>query len=435
VAAGDEETILPVPEIVSVEDTGPVEVSTPVIVTAVVSSTEGTIDTVTLQVQAPESAGVAMSLVAGTVYSGTWECGFTPAEGGLYAYRVLATASTGRSRLSTAHTFTATDTLPPEITLVSITDPLLVRDTQTLTVTVTDNGRVDEVTVEAEGVTHPMTQHGDQYDASWRVGAVGTITYTVLATDTVGNSSSLVGTFESQAREVDVCIWKDCKSGAASFSIDDGINTCRTEMENAGFRGTYYYNGSSTLSWFATYSAAGHEIGSHSVSHPCDAPCCTPNCTPEAIWECPYTEDQVRAYREDQIEPNIAAIEVGTGVPVVSMAWPCGCADARRMTAASYYLLGARGYYDHIAQLEWVQDVNEPTPAEFMNLNSANSYDQTLIDQAIAEGKWTIITSHGSCSGIDYIGSRSDVLWSAPVGTVLEYIYIRDAVSFRNYSR
>jgi hypothetical protein len=435
VTAGEEETILPVPVIVSVSDTGPVEVGSPITVSSVLSATEGTIDTVILQIQSPETTDVGMSLVAGDVLSGTWEANFLPAEGGTYSYRVLATASTGRSKLSAAHTFTATDTQPPQISLDSIVDPILIRDTQTLTVTVTDNGRVEAVTVDVEGSTDTMTSDGDQYAHSWRVMSVGTLAYTVTATDTVGNAAVLVGTFESQAREVDVCLWKDCKSGAASFSMDDGNTSCRAELEAAGFRGTYYYNGSSSLAWFADYSASGHEVASHSVGHPCDAPCCSPDCTPEAIWECPYTEAEVTAYRQDQIEPNIAAIEAGTGIPVVSMAWPCGCADARRMTAASYYYLGVRGYYDHIAQLEWVEDVNEPTPEEFMNLNSGASYDQTLIDRAIAEGKWAIITSHGSCAGIDYMGSQSDTLWLSPVGPVLGYIYIRDAAQFANYNR
>ncbi len=435
VTSGDEETILPVPEITDIADTGPVAVGTPVDVTAVVSSTEGTIDTVTLQLQSPETADVSMSLIFGDVSNGTWQGSFTPSEGGAYTYRVLATSSAGRSKLSEAHVFTSTDTEPPEITLVSVLDPIQVRDTQTLTVSVTDNGRVDQVTVEVGGDAHPMVQDGDQYDYSWRVMMVGTLAYTVTATDTVGNSAELVGSFESLAREVDVCIWKECQSGAASFSVDDGNSSCRTEMEDAGFRGTYYYNGSSTPSWLGDYSGTGHEIGSHTVGHPCDSPCCFPTCTPEAIWECPYTEAEVIAYRESQLEPNIAAIEAGTGVPVVSMAWPCGCADARRMTAASYYYLGARGYHDHIAELYWVQDVNEPTPTEFMNLNSARSYDQTFIDRAIDEGKWAIITSHGSCAGIDYIGSQSDVLWAAPVGEVLKYILVRDAAQFTNYDR
>ncbi len=435
VASGDEETILAWPVIVTVHDTGPVQIGTAVNVTAVVSATEGTIDAVTLRLQSPVSTDVAMSLTSGDAYTGTWQGSYTPTQGGVYTYRVLAHSTAGRSKLSAAQTFAATDTQPPQITPVSLTDPIPVRNTQTLTVTATDNGAVSSVGVELGGVIHPMTQHGSQYGYSWRVLTVGTITYTVIATDTVGNQATLDGSFQSQAREADVCTWLGCKSGAASWSNDDGNSSCRAELEAAGIRGTYYYNGTGTQTWFADYSAAGHEIGSHSVGHPCDTPACTPNCTPAALWQIPFTQGEVNAYRQDQVEPNLAAIEAGTGKPVVSMAWPCGCADARRMTAASSYFLGVRGYYDYIAQLAWVQDVNEPTPVEFMNLNAANSYDQTFIDRAYNEGKWAIITAHDTCTGIDYMGSRRNALWVAPVGDVLKYIRVRDASQFSNYSR
>ena len=145
----------------------------------------------------------------------------------------------------------------------------------------------------------------------------------------------------------------------------------------------------------------------------------------------------VTAYRLDQLEPNIAAIQAGTGKPVLSLAWPCGCTDPSRWQAASSYYLGARGYYDYIAQLNWVEDLNTPTPANFMNLNSAASYRQDFVDQAYAEGKWSITTSHGSCTGIDYLGAQNanGNLWVATVGEVLEYIQVRDASQFSNYSR
>ncbi|MGD1993814.1 MAG: DUF2341 domain-containing protein, partial [Anaerolineae bacterium] len=45
VTAGEEETILPVPVIVSVSDTGPVEVGSPITVSSVISATDGTITT------------------------------------------------------------------------------------------------------------------------------------------------------------------------------------------------------------------------------------------------------------------------------------------------------------------------------------------------------------------------------------------------------
>ena len=384
-----------------------------------------------LRITSPEIAEVTMNPTTGNTFSGV----FAPRQGGLYTYRIFAQSSLNRSTLSAAQTFNVNDTQPPQITLANIVNPILVKNTQTLTVTVTDNGQISAVTVNVDGATHPMSRHSSLYDYVWRVNTVGTITYTVIATDTVGNHTNLVGAFEAQAREVDVCTWQGCKAGAASWSIDDGNNSCRAELESAGMRGTYFYNGTGTPSWFADYSAAGHEIGSHSVGHPCDVPACSPNCTPQGLWQIPFTGPEVTAYRQDQLDPNVAAIEAGTGKPVVSMAWPCGCVDARRMTAAAPYFLSVRGYYDYIAQLTWVQDVNEPTPVEFMNLNSSNSYNQSHIDQAAAEGKWAIVTSHGSCDGISYIGSRQDVLSVAPVGDILKYVKVRDAAQFSNYSR
>jgi len=435
VVAGNEETTLSVPVISNIGDTGPIEIGAAVTVSATVATADGTIDAVTLRLQTPEAADVAMSLVGGTSVNGTWQAPFTPAQGGIHTYRILAHSTIGRSTLSAARTFTVADLSPPQITLVGITDPILVKNTQTLTVGVTDNGAVDSVTVTVDGVVRAMSLQGGHYVYAWRVATVGTIGYTVRATDTGGNHASLSGTFASQAREADVSTWLGGKAGAASWSIDDGNSSCVTELEAAGIRGTYFYNGSGTPSWFADYSARGHEIGSHSVGHPCDAPSCKPNCTPQGLWQIPFTEAEMLAYRQDQLDPNVAGIEAGTGKPVLSMAWPCGCADARRMTAAAPYFLSVRGYYDYIAELTWIQDVNLATPVEFMNLNSSNSYNQAHIDQAAAEGKWAIVTSHGSCDGIFYMGSRQDVLWVAPIGEVLKYIKVRDAAQFSNYSR
>ena len=135
-----------------------------------------------------------------------------------------------------------------------------------------------------------------------------------------------------QASDVSVCTWLGCKTAAVSYSQDDagnvsGGNSCRSQLEAAGFRGTFYYDGSTTQSWMAVFSAAGHEVGSHLTSHNQNCqmpPSCAPNCTPESLWQTPYTAADVIAFRQNQIEPNISAIEAGTGKPVVSMAYPCG---------------------------------------------------------------------------------------------------------------
>jgi hypothetical protein len=280
-----------------------------------------------------------------------------------------------------------------------------------------------------------MEQAGSQYSYSWVIGSEGVTPYTVEATDALGNQSTLPGSFAARLGGVEACTWRGCRSGAASFSIDDGNPACRDQLEAAGIRGTFYYNGNSQQGWFATYSSAGHEIGSHTAWHICLTPACSPNCTPETLAALPYSQSEVDDYRHEQLDPNIFAIESATGRPVLSLAWPCGCSDPARWEAATSYFLGARGYYDSIANLYWVQDVVEPTPTNSMNLNSVASYDQEFVDRAIAEGKWAIIVSHGSCAGIDYMASRSDALWVAPVGEVLKYIVVRDSSQFSNYSR
>ncbi len=75
-------------------------------------------------------------------------------------------------------------------------------------------------------------------------------------------------------------------------------------------------------------------------------PACFNTCTKKSLAALPVVPADVQAYRLNQLEPNIAAIETGTGKPVLSLAWPCGCTDPSRWEAAENYYLGARGYYD-----------------------------------------------------------------------------------------
>ncbi len=148
------------------------------------------------------------------------------------------------------------------------------------------------------------------------------------------------------------------------------------------------------------------------------------------------------SYRQGQFEPNIAAIEAGTGKPVLTAAWPCGNNDPGRRTAADAYFVATRGYFDpdhptnpNYGDTPWTNDVNEATPVEWQNLWAGGYYTQSHIDRAASEGKWAIIVSHGSCVGISYMGQRKDVLWAAPVGEVAKYIKVRDAAVFSNYTR
>src|SRR5512138_454183 len=110
-----------------------------------------------------------------------------------------------------------------------------------------------------------------------------------------------------QASEVSVCNWSGCKTAAVSYSQDDAGNipSCAAPLEAAGFRGTFYYNGNTVQPWMASLSAAGHEIGAHLVDHNLNCvipPSCFPNCTPQSLWQTPYTQADVTAFRQNQIE-------------------------------------------------------------------------------------------------------------------------------------
>ena len=249
---------------------------------------------------------------------------------------------------------------------------------------------------------------------------------------------------------VAVCTWLGCKSGAVSYTQDDAVNviskSCQVRLEAAGFRGTFYYDGlvttgSTTQTWLVTITAAGHEVGSHLTNHQLNCtipPSCYPDCsTLEILYQTPTSPVTITNFRQDQIEPNILAIEAGTNQPVLSLAYPCGATDANRMIASEYYFLGARGYSDTWGNnFPWIVDVNPATPPEAMLLNSDNGiHDDPLIDRAISEGTWAIFAVHDACLSIGTITSRQADLWVAPVGEVLKYIKVRDAARFASYTQ
>jgi hypothetical protein len=435
---GDEITNLAAPVISNVSEPGTIPLGNSITVSADISIAAGTVTNAYLQIISPETSEIPMILGPGDNTNGTWSASFLPNQGGTYTYRVRAESSTGLTSFSPQYTFTVNDTTPPVISLFSIINPIPVKNTQTLVVIVTDNGVLSSVTVTVEGATHAMAAGvNHQYSYFWNVNAAGTIPYTVTATDTSNTVATFNGSFVSQPRQVDVCTWKDCRQGAASWSKDDGNNNCLSDLDAAGIKGTFYYNGSSSLSWFTTYSGLGHEIASHTVGHPCDIPGCSPYCTEEALAALPVNQTVVSDYSQNQIEPNIAMIEAATSKPVISLAWPCGCTDPSRWTAAQNYVLGARGYTWYLKGDTWVEAVNPPTPDNLLNLFTAAAYRQDFVDQAYTEGTWSITTAHGECTGIGYIGEQSanGHLWVAPVGEVLKYIYVRDATQLTNYSR
>jgi hypothetical protein len=273
-----------------------------------------------------------------------------------------------------------------------------------------------------------------------------------LAVISVAVTRSVLATPAAQGNAyVEACAWLDCKTGAVSYSQDDAnnivpysvntnTNSCQIALEDAGLRGTFYYDGILTPTWLSTISSAGHEVGSHLVNHNLNCampPACAPTCTLETLLQIPYTITDVNDFRQGQLDPNVAIIESQTGQPVLSMAYACGYADPARMTAAQSYFMGARSYYqpEHGGPMSWAYDINAPTPAELMLLNADWYYHQSLINQAVNENSWAIVSVHDYCEGINALKSISHTTWIAPVGEVLKYIRVRNATQITNYAR
>jgi hypothetical protein len=205
---GAQESTLPGPLVSNIVATSPIDVGTSTTVTAFVDPNGTIVDSVTLRILSPEVVEVPMLPASSDNIGQTWEAQFTPAQGGIYTFAIRAHATNSVTSLSSSNTFMVTDTQPPQIALISVTDPIPVNNLQTLVVQVTDNGRIASVNLNVDGAVYPMSGHGNTYSYSWRPTLVGTHAYTVVATDTIGNSSSFVGSFEVQAREADVCTWK-----------------------------------------------------------------------------------------------------------------------------------------------------------------------------------------------------------------------------------
>lgn len=226
---------------------------------------------------------------------------------------------------------------------------------------------------------------------------------------------------------VQVCLWYDCKPAAASWSCDDSRALCFAELEKAHIKGTFYligYAEARNAQEFPRFHAAGHELAAHTMHHHCG----------DRLFQ-----GESDRYAREEVEPNIRAIEGLTHRPVLSVAWPCGCVVPDRIKATQQYVLGARGFYEGPGSVSYDVACNQmregfvsATPEQWYNLPSyANEtagipFWEHVIDQAIREERWLIVTAHTTCNGIAELAARQADLWIAPIGEILRYISVRD---------
>ena len=217
---------------------------------------------------------------------------------------------------------------------------------------------------------------------------------------------------------IQICDWKNCKSAAASVSVDDGFSSCRDKLNQYGFKGTYYLSSTNSFTptqwalWNSIYQE-GHEIGAHTNSHSCSV----------------ANKEFLRNDIESNIDDIFTHINNIDEIELTTFAWTCGIADEEAKNIAAEYFISARGY--HTNQLE------DKNPSDFMYIKSLNTprYHEPYLeppdyfqmtDRVIREGKWINYIFHNECNEpniIDYIATKD--IWVAPIGDVSSYIIER----------
>jgi hypothetical protein len=263
-----------------------------------------------------------------------------------------------------------------------------------------------DVSVNTSGLTNGL------YEAALSFTALGAVTNTTLIPVT------LIVNANTRAK---VATWKGGKKAALSVWIDDSDPVLFDELTTAGYAGTYALMGPGPQSFlFTTYYNAGMELGAHTHTHPCF----------------PLDEPARRA----ELENNIADIITSTPQTenrLTSFAWPCGANTTREKVWAADHFLIARGY--NINQLE------DPTPKDWMNVKSYNSHEhvpappadlKTVVTAAIAQGKWANLAFHtmNNDDGAVAFAVGKDI-WVGSGGDVTRYIIQRERTVISNYQQ
>ena len=224
--------------------------------------------------------------------------------------------------------------------------------------------------------------------------------------------------------------WRGGRKAAMSVWVDDSSGAMFNVLTNYGYRGTYSLWGLSDThlipSYFTNYYQYGMELGAHTVHHRCYL-------LAEGDWR-------------GDLESNRTSIVTYTPAntnELICFAYPCGLSAPRQETVVADYYLVARGY--NLNQLE------DPTPYDYLLLKCFNSHEhdpleynpsappnpsdfKTVVDAAIAQGKWANLVFHGlnnDDGAVAYTVGKD--IWVAPAGEVSKYALLRDRTIISNY--
>ena len=234
--------------------------------------------------------------------------------------------------------------------------------------------------------------------------------------------------------------WPGTARAAVSLSYDDGMDSgldhAIPDLENAGFRGTFYL---ATAYWRAGARKAdwrnaflnGHEIGNHTVHHPCRGANHKHNLET-------YTPDRIR----QEIREANSWLDQNIGIDSYrTLAYPCG-QIAIGNPPDEHSFASAVGAYHFAARLA-SGGINDPaevvrTPlkikAEVIGYPHGREVEPFIeyCEQAMNLGGWGVIVFHGIADNwfttervvhqklIDHL--RDQKFWVAPIREVARHI-------------
>ncbi len=247
------------------------------------------------------------------------------------------------------------------------------------------------------------------YEAQLKFGGVG-----------AESATATVNLIVNPAERVRAATWRNARRGAMTVSTDDSYSSGYAELKTNNLRGTFLlWNVHPISSIFTNAYWDGMELGTHTYNHFC------------------YEVNEA-AFRF-QLEQNIMGIMAATpakSAEIISFAFPCGFNTIGEQFVAADYFLVSRGY--NINQME------DPSPANFSLVKSYNSHTyvpfppadfKTLVDAAIASGKWYNLVLHefnDDDGAIAYSVGKD--IWVETLGAVTKYIMQRDRAVITNYS-
>jgi peptidoglycan/xylan/chitin deacetylase (PgdA/CDA1 family) len=264
-----------------------------------------------------------------------------------------------------------------------------------------------------------------------------TFTLTQIAAD-----QSVLVTFKPYSATV--ALWQGDKKGAVSMTFDDGMisqfNNALPLLQEHGLGATFFivadyfgYGAFVDEPNVVDLAAAGQEIGSHSYTHS-DLRSLEP-------WE----QDFELSWSKSTLEGLLS--EAGYEQDVTTFAYPYGAYDASIIAATDDYYIAARS-----AGISSSSNASSPN-LYALNIITPNEggygdpnvipYLQDRVDDAVSENEWAIemfhsvnypggednISSTALSTHMDYLVANETNVWVAPMGTVAEYIYERDAAS------